>query len=134
MSHRSRRVADQVREELARLLREELRDPRVGFVTLTGVDLSPDLRQARVHVSILQADPEEALGALAKAAPFLRRGLARHAGLRFTPQLRFVEDRSARTGSRVESLLRDLGRGEPADPPEDEESEESEEPPGTSDR
>ena len=118
--HRARRVADVVREELARLLREEVRDPRVGFVTLTGVELSPDLKQARVHVSILQADPAEALTALTRAVPFLRRGLARNAGLRFTPELRFVEDRSAERGSRIEGILREvLPDEEAADGPED---------------
>jgi ribosome-binding factor A len=124
--HRSRRVADVIREELARLLREEIRDPRIGFVTLTGVDLSPDLRHARVYVSILKDNRAEALRALQRASSFLRRHLARSAGLRFTPELRFVEDQSLDTGFRVEDILQELqpgqstaesdGTDEPAEP------------------
>lgn len=106
--HRSRRVGDLIREELARLLREEVRDPRIGFVTLTAVDLSPDLRHARVYVSVLQADREQALRALRRASSFLRRRLARSAGLRFTPELRFVADESVDTGFRVEGILQQL--------------------------
>jgi ribosome-binding factor A len=106
--HRSERVADLIRRELARLLQEELRDPRVGFVTLTGVDLSPDLKNARVYVSVLGEDHEGPLRALERATPFLRRKLAGQAGLRFTPTLRFVFDASVETGERVESILAEL--------------------------
>jgi ribosome-binding factor A len=106
--NRNRRVADRIREELARLLTEEVRDPEVGFVTITGVDLAPDLRNARVHVSVLGKDPETALRALRRATPFLKRGLARRAGLRFTPQLRFDIDASVADGFRVEQLLKEI--------------------------
>lgn len=112
--HRPDRVADRIREELARLLNEEARDPGLGFLTLTGVELSPDMRHARVFVSVLGPDQERALDALRRATPFLRRGLARGAGLRFTPQLRFVADPAIAAGIRVEELLREIrGPGEP---------------------
>jgi len=105
---RPERVADIIRLELARVLREDVRDPRVGFVTLTDVQLSPDLRSARVFVSTLEQDEQETLDALGRATPFIRRALARKAELRFTPRLQFVFDRSLATGSRVESLLQEI--------------------------
>jgi ribosome-binding factor A len=104
---RSERVADVVRHELARLLREVVRDPQLGFVTITDVELSPDLRHARVWVSALGDDPGPSLDALRRAAPFLRRSLARAAGLRVVPDLRFSHDPSVSEGSRVERLLRE---------------------------
>ncbi len=72
------------------------------------MDLSPDLKHARVYVSMLGEDHEGPLRALERAAPFLRRQLARHGGLRFTPTLRFVFDASVEAGDRVESILADL--------------------------
>jgi ribosome-binding factor A len=116
MSYRNVRIADQIRRELARLLREEVRDPRVGFVTLTDVDLSPDLKHARVYITTLAEDRESTMEALRRATPFLRRALARQRNLRFTPQLRFMIDESVTTGFRVEELLQEIG-GEPE--PED---------------
>lgn len=108
MSYRNVRIADQIRSELARLLREEVRDPRVGFVTLTEVDLSPDLKHARVYVTTLAEDRESTLQALHRATPFLRRSLAQQQNLRFTPQLRFMIDESVTTGFRVEQLLQEI--------------------------
>jgi len=122
--NRSERVGDRIRQELAKIIGEELRDPRVGFVTVTGVDLSPDLRHARVFVSVLGDEIDESVAALGRATPFLRRTLARRSGLRFTPELRFVADAAASTGFRVESLLREIGEQrsqeeEPSPPPEE---------------
>ncbi len=108
MSFRSERIADLIRQELARLLREEVRDPRIGFVTITEVDLSPDLRHARVYLTTMGDDRETTLKALGGAAPFLRRSLAAACNLRFTPQLRFLFDESVETGFRVERLLQDI--------------------------
>jgi len=109
-TRRPERMADVLRHELARVLREEVRDPRVGFITLTDVRLSPDLRSARVFVSALDQDEPTTLEALERATPFIRRTLARSAGLRFTPDLHFVFDHSVATGSRVESLLQEIRR------------------------
>ena len=103
---RGERVADVIRAVLARALREEVRDPLLGFVTLTGVRLAPDLRSARVYISVLGGEAERTLEALRRAAPFLRRTLARRAGLRFTPALRFVFDPTLESGSRIDELLR----------------------------
>jgi len=110
MTHRrNERVAEEIRAVLADAVRE-VRDPLVGFVTLTGVDLSPDLRQARVFVSRLgtDADREAAVTALNHAAAFLRHAVASRARLRFTPALRFVADPTLERGSRVEAILQEL--------------------------
>jgi ribosome-binding factor A len=119
--HRAQRVADIVRQVLARALREEVRDPRVGFVTLTGVDLSPDLRHARVYVSTLTQDLERegTLEALRRAAPFLQRMLAREGGLKYVPRLEFRFDETIESGARMEELLAELHPGESGEPDEE---------------
>ena len=109
---RAARVADQIRQALSEAVRRDVRDPRVGFVTFTSVKLSPDLRHARVFVST-PGGPEalaDALAALDHARAFLKRVVATRAKLRFTPELRFLEDVSIARGARVESLLEDIRR------------------------
>lgn len=105
--HRPERIADVVRDVVARLLREEVRDPRIGFVTLTDVRVSPDLRHAKVFFSRLGSDDdrESSRRALNHAVPFFRRALAREAGLRHTPDIRFEVDRSLEQGARVDALI-----------------------------
>lgn len=105
---RAERVGERIQDELARLIREDLRDPRVGFVTLTGVEVSKDLRHAKIFVSVLGDGLDATLKALEHATPFLKRELARHAGLKYTPTLRFLEDRSVRGARRVEDLLDEI--------------------------
>jgi ribosome-binding factor A len=109
VTRRNERVAEQIRAALAEAIRD-VRDPAVGFVTLTGVDLSPDLRSARVYVSRLGSGPERdaAVLALNHAVAFLRGAVATRARLRFTPTLHFVADPTIERGSRVEELLREL--------------------------
>ena len=117
--HRMERLADAIRGILARVLREEMRDPRVGFVTITAVEVSADLRHARVFVSRLGNADEKAasVAALNRAASFLRRTLAREANLRRTPDLAFVEDSALKSGFRVEDLIDQIHRDQP--PPGD---------------
>lgn len=118
-THRPERVADVLRDVLAHLIREEVRDPRIGFVTITELHVSPDLRHARVYVSRLggAADRAASLVALNHAVPFLRREVARRAALRRTPDLVFVEDAALETGFRVDHLLDEIRREAPADEP-----------------
>ncbi len=106
---RNERVSEEIRGVLVDAIRE-VRDPSVGFVTLTGVDLSPDLRQARVYVSRLGTEGERdaAVTALNHAAAFLRHALAERAHLRYTPSLRFVADATIERGSRVEAIIQEL--------------------------
>lgn len=123
-AHRTERLADTIRDLLARAIREDMRDPGVGFVTLTGVDLSPDLRHARVYVAAHGDDDvrNASIAALGRAAPFFRRFLAREGRLRSVPAIQFVEDSAVERGTRVEEILGEIHRGgsgeEPAaDPP-----------------
>ena len=116
MSRRTERVEEQLRAELARLLRAEVADPRIDLVTITRVDVSPDLRNARVYWSRLgteaEAESEAAADAcgdgLASAAAFLRRRLAQLLPLKRVPALDFHYDPSVALGSRTLELLREL--------------------------
>lgn len=111
------KVADLVRAELAGLIQREVRDPKVGFVTVTGVKISPDLHHARVYVSVLEEEREaESLQALQRAAGFLRRELAARLQFKNVPSLAFHADLSLRHGARIEELL---SREPPGDPRED---------------
>ena len=107
---RPRQVGDLVRAELARLLREELRDPDIGFATITSVDMSPDLSSARVFVSVFGTAEQfqKSVVTLNGAASHLRGLVGRNCGLRLAPELRFVEDHSIERGARIEELLRHI--------------------------
>ncbi len=108
-SRHGQRATDRVRRILAQLIGEELRDPRVGFVTLTEVKLSPDRSRAVAFVTIMDRERREAsLDALNHAAPFLRRMLARRAGLRFTPELKFLADDVVESGFRLEQIFDEM--------------------------
>jgi ribosome-binding factor A len=112
VSRRSERIAELVREELARVLREEVADPRLALVTLTRVDVAPDLSHALVFWSALDASGERPLEpvqeGLEGAAPFLRGRLAGSLSLRRTPELRFRHDASLALGSRTLAVLREI--------------------------
>lgn len=101
------RVNQLLREELSRLIRRELKDPRVDGVTVTAVETSPDLRHAAVHVRTLRDEPpvEEAVRGLESAEGFLRRKLGQELRIRRVPEFRFEEDRSLERVQRIESLL-----------------------------
>ncbi|MGH8431878.1 MAG: 30S ribosome-binding factor RbfA [Solimonas sp.] len=105
---RKLRVNTQLQAELAQLIRTELSDPRVAGVTVTGVDVAPDMRQARVTVSLLGPDEQlkEAVAGLNHAAGKLRHGLSKCMRLRTVPNLRFVADLALREGDRVSGLIR----------------------------
>jgi ribosome-binding factor A len=105
---RAQQLADLLQHEIAALIQRGLRDPRIGFVTVTGVRLSPDLRNARVFVSVLGDREAEALAALTGAAGWLRRNLARRTRLKQVPQLTFQVDEALRRGERIEALLAGL--------------------------
>ena len=108
MSDRMRRVDEAMREVLSSALSHELKDPRVGFVTVTSVETTPDLRHARVYVSILGDDPAErqaCIAGLQSAQGFLQGRVGSELRMKYTPQLTFVEDETARRAQRVEELL-----------------------------
>lgn len=105
---RKSRLDPQLRRELTALVREDLTDPRIAGVTVTRVDVAPDLRQARVLVSVLGDDAAlaEAVSALQHAAGRLRRGLGDRLRLRYVPQLHFRPDEQLREADRLNSLIR----------------------------
>lgn len=106
---RTDRVNALLQRELAQLISEELRDPRIPFATVTNVEVTGDLKTARVHVSFLgdeEAGPE-AMRALEGAKPYLRHELGERTDLRSIPALVFVEDRSAERAARISALLRE---------------------------
>jgi len=103
---RPQKVADLMRRELAELLRREVRDPRVGMVTLTSVDVSPDLSHAKIYFTILDAEKRtETTRALQRAAGFLRSQLSHRMKMYTTPELRFVYDESVERGDRLSRLI-----------------------------
>jgi ribosome-binding factor A len=104
---RSARIADQIQRSLAELIRLEVRDPRVGLVTLTGVELSRDQSHAKVYYTVLGSGPEaKAAGAgLAHAAGFLRSALAHQLTTRKVPELHFEFDESVERGVRLARLI-----------------------------
>jgi ribosome-binding factor A len=112
---RATRVADQIRIEVADILMRKSKDPRLGSVTVTDVELTDDLRLARVFVTTRQdgQNEAEAFARLAKAAGFIRAELGRRLRLRYTPELIFQKDISGPRGDRILSLLDSLGLQEP---------------------
>lgn len=115
--NRASRVADQIRIEVADILMRKTKDPRVGFVTVTDVELTNDLRSARVFVTTTQnAEGEtETFAGLAKAAGFIRTELGRRLSLRYTPELVFQKDITGPRGDRILSLLKELEEGKPGE-------------------
>lgn len=122
MRIRPEKVAHLMRREVADILENRLRDPRLGStVTVTDVEVTQDLSFARVYVTVLgdEAARAQALETLARASGFVRREIGGRLDLREVPEIRFVYDDSLDRGHRVEDLLRRLEKGEPA-PDEDE--------------
>lgn len=111
---RTDRVNALLQRELAQLISEELRDPRIPFATVTAVEVTADLRTARVHVSFLGDEQQgrEAIAALEGATPYLRREIGDRTDLRSVPELVFVEDRSAERAARISALLREAKEGD----------------------
>ena len=130
--NRSERVAGQIRRDLAQLIQREIKDPDVGFVSLSDVEVTRDLAHAKVFITVF--DPEKAdtsLQALRRAATFLRRRLGKELRLRHVPELHFLHDDSVEQGSHIDKLIEqalsaDKGAGEPtlADKEESDENQE----------
>lgn len=109
--HRTDQVGAQVQQEIMEIIRRDLKDPRIGFVSITGVRMSPDLRTARVRVSVLGDDDEQrrTLAGLRSATGLIRRELGRRLeNLRFSPELRFEIDTSIEYSVRISKTLREI--------------------------
>jgi ribosome-binding factor A len=106
---RADRVNALLQRELGMIISEELRDPRIAFSTVTGVEMTDDLRSATVQVSVLGDEEQIAstMTALEEAKPYLRHEIGKRTDLRFVPDLIFVNDRSAERAARISRLLRE---------------------------
>jgi len=103
--NRSFRVADQIQRDLAELIRD-LKDPRIGMVTLNSVDVTPDYAHAKVYFSVLLAEPEKSAEALNEAAGFLRNGLFKRLQIHTVPTLHFQFDRTTEHAAELSALIR----------------------------
>jgi len=104
---RSQRMAEQIRRDLSEIVRDELHDPRMGFLSFTAVKLSRDLGNAVIYCSVMnEAEKDESLETLNRAAGFLRSSLAARINARSVPALKFVYDDSVTRGSAMEDLIR----------------------------
>jgi len=117
MEHkRSHRVADLLQKEIAELVFRRVKDPRASNVTISGVEVSGDLKHARVFFCVMGENSEEAkvnaVSGLEKAKGFIRQELGRRLSLRYIPQLEFVYDNSFEHGDRIERLLKELKKDE----------------------
>lgn len=112
---RPERIGDQIRVETSELLMREVKDPGVGFITLTHVRVTPDLQLARIYYTVLgdAASRKRTADALTRATPFLRRRIGQRLSLRRVPEIQFVFDESIEREARIEQLfqeIRDAGR------------------------
>ncbi len=110
MSHRPNRVGEQMKKELSDIIGRKIKDPRIGFVTVTDVQVTGDLQQAKVFISVLGDDEqkENTLKGLAKAKGFIRAEIGHRIRLRKTPEIIFEFDESIDYGNRIETLLHQL--------------------------
>lgn len=108
--HRPNRLAETLKEEISQLIRVELKDPRLGFVTLTSVDVAGDLAHAKVYISVLGTEEEgkASLDVLNRAAGFVRCEIGKRIRLRHVPAIVFVYDPSIEHGAHIAKLLRDV--------------------------
>lgn len=106
---RSQRVSDLLREEIAEIIMRRLKDPRLGFVTVTGVDITEDLKIARVFVSVLkEEDRESTLEILNSAKSFVRSEVAKRVRMKVIPTIEFRIDESIEYGARIDKLLKEI--------------------------
>lgn len=109
---RTNRVAEQMKKEIGDIINQKLKDPRVGFVTVTDVDLTNDLQHAKIFVSVLgdEEEKEASLTGLTKASGFIRTEVGKRIRLRKIPEIIFKFDEAHEHGNRIESILRNLNK------------------------
>ena len=107
MSERLLRVEQEIKKEAAQILQQELKDPRIGFITVTRVSVTPDLQHAKIFVSLLEGhgNPTETVAGLRSASGYVRKLLGDRVRLRVTPEVRFEIDPSAAENIRISQLL-----------------------------
>jgi ribosome-binding factor A len=108
MSRRLERLNEQIKREVSDILRSEVKDPRVGLVTVTEARVAPDLSIARLYVRGLGSDEDELFAGLKKATPYIRRELGKRLSVRHVPELRFEADRALEHALHIEKLLSEV--------------------------
>jgi ribosome-binding factor A len=110
VSRRLARIGGQIQEEVSEIISRRLRDPRLGFVTLTGVKVSADLSYASIYISVMgsEDDVKRSIACLDGARSYIRSELGRRLRFKHVPEIRFHQDDSCRKGARIESILKDL--------------------------
>jgi ribosome-binding factor A len=110
---RSQRVSDLLRKEIADIIMHKLKDPRIGFITVTGVDVTDDIKIARIYVSILKDEERKTtIAILNSAKSFIRSELSKRLRMKFIPSIEFRLDTSIEYGNKIERLLKEAGEGE----------------------
>jgi ribosome-binding factor A len=109
---RANRIAEQMKKEMGDIISMKIKDPRVGFVTVTDVEVTGDLQQATIYISVLGSEKEkqDSLLGLTKAKGFIRSEIGKRIRLRKTPELIFEFDEALAYGNRIETILRDLNK------------------------
>lgn len=109
---RTSRVAEQMKKEVGEILNQKIKDPRVGFVTVTDVDLTNDLQQATIYVSVLgdESEKEATLVGLSKASGFVRSEVGKRIRLRKVPEITFKFDEAHEYGNHIDAILRQLDK------------------------
>jgi len=109
---RPNRVAEQMKKEIGELINQKLKDPRIGFITVTDLDLTNDLQNATVYISVLgdETEKEESLIGLSKASGFIRSEIGKKIRLRKVPEIIFKFDKAHEHGNRIEAILRKLDK------------------------
>ena len=107
---RVKRVSETLKEVLSEIIQLNLKDPHVGFVTVTGVEMTPDLKQAKVWVSVMgdEEETQNTLKALKHAKGFLKAEVAKRVRLRYMPEMTFMLDETVRTSMRIEGILKEI--------------------------
>jgi ribosome-binding factor A len=107
MGNRQKRVGELIKQEISELILREIKDPRIGFVSITSVDLTADLRHAKVFISVLGSESERksSLAGLRNAGGFIRRELGHRLRLKYVPEINIVYDNSIEEGARIISLI-----------------------------
>ncbi len=110
MSKRAKKVGDLIREEIAVLLLSKIRDPRLEGVSITGIDMTSDLRSARIYIRMFNSSDKQdnVLKALNKASGFIKHEMGRTLHLKYMPELRFIIDPSLEYSQRIEKILDDI--------------------------
>jgi ribosome-binding factor A len=117
MTRRTDRIAHLIQQEIGTLLLREVSDSRIGFVTISRVEVTTDLAHAKVYVSVLGSDKEkrDSMVGLSHSASFLRTAISKVLKMRTVPRLQFVEDKNLDHGFRINEILNDIKRPKPAD-------------------